>query len=58
MQEKSGRPVGHPFGVHAVEEAEIIDVPGDFWKEAGNVLSAISVVPEGPQVLHDFHGLG
>ena len=40
-----------------MQKAEIVNVFGDFWKKAGNGLSALSVPAEAPQMLHAFHGL-
>ena len=57
MQEKCCRPVRDSFCVHSVQKAEIVNVSGDFWKKAGNVLSALPVPAKAPQMLHDFHGL-
>ena len=47
----------HPFGVHAVNEAKLVDVFGCFWKQGGDPMTALPVTLKFPKGLH-HHLLG
>ena len=44
--------MGYPVGVHAVDEAEVIDLPGNVREELRNQLAAFTVAFEAPGRFH------
>src|SRR5207244_10926809 len=53
VQEQGRRAVGHPLGVRAVEEAQVIDVLVGFGEEVGGPAAALAVLGELPERFHD-----
>ncbi len=64
MKEERRGSMGDAFGVHAVQEAEIIDVAGHVRKQLGDPAAGFAVLGEFPGRLHDslrriaFAGVG
>jgi hypothetical protein len=56
VQEQRGGTVGDAFGVHAVQEAEVVDVVIDVREEIRGPVAGLAVLLEVPQRLH--HALG
>ena len=54
VEEEGGGTVGNALGVHAVDETEIIDVPGDFGEQGGGPAPALAVSGKFPERLEDF----
>ena len=54
MQEERGRTMCDALGVHALEEANVIDVLGNVWEQTGNRLATLAVALEIPHVLQDL----
>ena len=49
VKEEGGGSVRDAFGVHGVDEAEVIDVLADVWKKFADVLTALAVLLEVPE---------
>ena len=54
VEEEGGRTMGDAFGVHGVDEAEIIDVLADVRKEFADMLTALAVLLEVPEWLQEL----
>jgi hypothetical protein len=54
VEEKSGRSVRHSFGVHGMDEAEIIDVFGDVGEETADPATGLPVLFEIPERFEKF----
>ena len=57
VEKEGGGTMRHPFGVHAVNEAKLVDVFGCFWKQGGDPMTALPVTLKFPKGLH-HHLLG
>src|SRR5262249_37912474 len=53
VHKERGRAVGYAFGVHALQEADVVDMPGDVREEVGHPFARLPVSPKAPEVLHD-----
>ena len=54
VEEEGGRPVGDAFGVHGVDEAEVIDMLGDVREEAADPAAGLAVLFEIPEGFEEF----
>ncbi len=56
VKEEGGGAVGDAFGVHGMNEAEIVNVLVDFRKEGGGPAATLAVLGEVPGGFHDALG--
>ena len=54
VEEEGGGSVGDAFSVHGVDEAEVIDVLPDVWKEFADVAAGLAVLLEVPERLEEL----
>jgi hypothetical protein len=53
VQKQRRRAVGYPFGVHALEETQVVDARGDVREQLGDPAAALAVLREAPRRSHD-----
>ena len=54
VEEEGGGAVSHAFGVHGVDEAEVIDMFGDVGEEGADPATGLAVLFEIPEGLEEF----